>query len=97
MTNASGSSQTVNLFHAVDSYFANDDYGRGYYDAASGAVGGYIPSGPWYMLFVPTSPATAYKEDWYCNIWEGIGYCGDNQSCPVSGSCYAGPGLRQHH
>ena len=73
VTNASGSSQTVNLFHAVDSYFANDDYGRGYYDAASGAVGGYIPSGPWYMLFVPTSPATAHKEGWFFDIWAASG------------------------
>ena len=93
VTNASGSAQTVNLFHAADSYFANDDYGRGYYDPASGAVGGYIPSGPWYMLFVPASPATAHQEGWYFDIWEGIGYCGDNMTCPVSGSCSPGPGF----
>ena len=93
LANMSGSSQTVNLFHAADSYFANDDYGRGYYDPASGAVGGYIPSGPWYMLFVPTTPATAYQEGWYFDIWAGIGYCGDNQTCPVSGSCSPGPGF----
>ncbi len=93
VTNGSGSTQAVGLFHAVDSYFANDDYGLGYYDAASGAVGAYVPSGPWYMLFAPTTPATAYQEDWYFNIWAGIGYCGDNASCPVSGACEAGPGF----
>ncbi len=93
VTNASGSSQAVDLFHAADSYFANDDYGRGYYDPSSGAVGGYVPSGPWYMLFVPTSPATAHQEGWFFDIWAGIGYCGDNMTCPVSGSCYAGPGF----
>ena len=93
VANASGSTQTVSLFHAVDSYFANDDYGRGYYDPASGAVGAYVPSGPWYMLFVPATPATAYKEDWYFNIWAGIGYCGDNASCPVSAACSPGSGF----
>ncbi len=93
IANTSGSSQTVKLYHAVDSYFANDDYGLGYYDAGSGAVGAYVPSGPWYMLFVPTSPATAHQEGWYYEIWENIGYCGDNFTCPVSGSCEPGPGF----
>jgi hypothetical protein len=93
VANTSGASQAVTLFHAVDSYFANDDYGRGYHDPASGAVGGYVPTGPWYMLFVPVSPATAYREGWYFDIWADIGYCGDNQTCPVSGACDAGPGF----
>ena len=90
--NSSGSVQDRQPFHAADSYFANDDYGQGYHDPASGAVGGYV-SGPWYMLFVPASPATAYEEGWYFDIWAGIGYCGDNMTCPVSGSCEPGPGF----
>lgn len=93
VANFSGSSQAITLFHAADSYFANDDYGQGYHDPASGAVGSYVSGGPWYMLFVPASPATAYREGWYFDIWAGIGYCGDNQTCPVSGSCSAGPGF----
>lgn len=93
VANFSGSSQAITLFHAADSYFANDDYGQGYHDPASGAVGSYVSGGPWYMLFVPASPATAYQEGWYFDIWAGIGYCGDNQTCPVSGSCSAGPGF----
>ena len=96
VTNTSGSSQTVNLYHAADSYFANDDYGRGYYDPASGAVGGYIPSGPWYMLFVPAAPATAHQEGWYFDIWEGIGYCGDNMTCRCRDRAPRA-GVRQHH
>ena len=91
--NFSGSAKTITLFHAADSYFANDDYGQGYHDPASGAVGSYVSSGPWYMLFVPASPATAYQEGWFYDIWDGIGYCGDNQTCPVSGSCDPGPGF----
>ena len=93
VANFSGSSQAISLFHAADSYFANDDYGQGYHDAASGAVGSYVSGGPWYMLFVPETPATAYQEGWYFDVWLGIGYCGDNQTCPVSGSCAAGPGF----
>ena len=56
-------------------------------------MGSYVSGGPWYMLFVPGTPATAYKEGWYFDVWSGIGYCGDNQTCPVSGSCTAGPGF----
>ena len=93
VSNFSGSSQAITLFHAADSYFANDDYGQGYHDAASGAVGSYVSGGPWYMLFVPQTPANSYKEGWYFDVWLGIGYCGDNQSCPVSGSCSVGPGF----
>ena len=40
VANLGGSSAAVNLFHGVDSYFADSDYGIGYYDPASGAVGG---------------------------------------------------------
>ena len=93
VANFSGSSQVITLFHAADGYFANDDYGQGYHDASSGAVGSYVSGDPWYVLFVPGTPATAYKEGWYFDVWSGIGYCGDNQTCPVSGSCTAGPGF----
>ena len=93
VANFSGSAKAITLFHAADSYFANDDYGQGYHDPASGAVGSYVSGGPWYMLFVPETPATAYQEGWFFDIWAGIGYCGDNQTCPVAGSCAPGPGF----
>ena len=81
VVNASDAATTVNLFHAVDSYLADTNYGFGYYDAGSGAVGGSDEQRRWYMLFVPETPATAYNEGWYWQVWQGIGYCGDNQSC----------------
>lgn len=89
----SGGSQTVNLFHGVDSYFADSDYGIGYHDPASGAVGGRADAGNWYMLFVPETPASRYREGWYFDVWNEIGYCGDSQTCPVSGGCFQGTGL----
>ncbi len=95
VANFSGGAQAITLFHAVDSYYGNNDNGRGYYDAASGAVGSYysVTGGSWYMLFAPTTPATAHQEGRYDEIWAAIGYCGDNMTCPVSGSCTAGPGF----
>jgi hypothetical protein len=93
VTNSSGSSLNFDLFHASDSFFADSDYGYGYYDSATGAVGGYDETQTWYMLFVPTMPASAYKEGQYWEIWNSIGYCGDNQTCPVSGACFVGPGF----
>ena len=93
VANTSGAATTVSLFHAVDSYFADSDYGIGYYDAASGAVGGSDDQQRWYMLFVPQTPATAYREGAFFDVWADIGYCGDNMSCPVSGGCFQGSGF----
>jgi hypothetical protein len=93
VANTSGAATTVSLFHAVDSYFADSDYGIGYHDAASGAVGGSDDQQRWYMLFVPQTPATAYREGAFFDVWSDIGYCGDNYTCPVSGSCFKGNGL----
>lgn len=93
VVNTSGSAATVSLFHGADSYFADSDVGLGYYDATSGAVGGSDDQHRWYMLFVPQTPATAYQEGAFFDIWAGIGYCGDNYTCPVSGGCFKGSGL----
>ena len=93
VANLSAAAKTVDLFHANDSYFANDEYGFGYYDAASGAVGGWNDTNPWYILFVPSASGSAYQEGSFTDIWAAIGYCGDNASCPASGACELGPGF----
>jgi hypothetical protein len=94
LENSTDSSQTVNLFHAVDSYFASDTYVRGYYNPIHGAVGGYDSANPWYMLFVPIDgQASGFKSDWADEVWAAIGFCGDSYSCPVAEPCEAGPGF----
>ena len=77
---------SVDLFHAADIYFAGDDFGYGYYDPASGAVGGYNKAQSWYMIFHPDSRATHYQEGPFRDIWSAIGGCRE-------GLCALGPGL----
>jgi hypothetical protein len=75
------------LFHATDLYFADSDYGYGYYDAPSGSVGGYDASRSWYMIFVPMTPATHHQEAFFGLIWGNIG------ACTAPGSCALGQGF----
>ena len=94
VTNSSPASQTVDLFHANDCSFGSDSMGLGYYDASTGAVGGVRGASPWYILFVPDEePPTAYQEGSFGDIWDAIGYCGENYACPVTGPCAQGPGF----
>ncbi|MBI2845428.1 MAG: hypothetical protein HYX86_02655 [Chloroflexi bacterium] len=86
ITNRSSSSLTFDFFHAADLYFADSDQGYGYYDRASGGVGGADFDRSWYMMFVPAQPPTAYQEGPYSTIWANIGSCFDTQ-------CTLGPGL----
>jgi len=71
--NNSGASITATFFHAADLYLQGSDDGYGYYDAATGAVGGYNQTMDWYEIFVPITPASAYEEDGYYTIWMHIG------------------------
>ena len=44
ITNIGNQRFCFKAYHAADLYFADDDYGLGYYDARSGAVGGFNQS-----------------------------------------------------
>jgi hypothetical protein len=68
-----GDAQTCfKLYHAADLFFADDDRGRGYYDADSGAVGGFNQDRDWFMVFVPLTPADHYGEAFYSSIWADV-------------------------
>lgn len=84
--NRSGEALSLDFFHAADIFFAGDDYGYGYYDPVTGAVGGYNADHSSYMTFVPLTPATHHQEADFAVIWENIGYCAGD-------ACYLGPGL----
>jgi hypothetical protein len=85
--NRAGAPLSFDFFHAADLYFANSDYGFGYYDPVSGAVGGYNRDRTWYMSFIPEVPVTAYQEAEYTTIWQQIG------ECSTPGQCRLGPGF----
>lgn len=62
----------IKTYHAADLYFANDDYGIGYYNASTGSVGGYNSAKDWFMVFTPINPATHYEEAYYGTIWARV-------------------------
>jgi hypothetical protein len=79
VTNSSGQSKDITLFHAGDLYLAfegnNPDYGYGTRRAATGAIGATTSSGDYAFLFEPVDPASvnAYQEAIYWEIWDSIG------------------------
>jgi hypothetical protein len=82
-----GESQVVlDLFHAADIYFSDRDEGYGYYNPATGAVGGYSVARDAFMSFSPQVPATNYQEAQFMVIWNAIGRCD-------GGTCQQGPGF----
>ena len=74
------------LFHAADLFLGGSDEGYGYYDPASGAIGGHNQRRDWFLSFSPQVPATHYQESYYDLVWQAIG------NCDAAG-CVKGPGL----
>jgi hypothetical protein len=66
----------ISTFLAADFYLQGSDDGYGYYDAATGSVGGYNEAQDWYQIFTPITPADAYMESNYWMIWDVIGSAG---------------------
>lgn len=75
ISNASGVSKNMTMFHAGDIYLKGSDSGFGYYDASLNAVGGKTPSSDWFVVFMPINPsaATKYQAATYWLIWDNIG------------------------
>jgi len=72
MTNGGGSQACFKFYHAADIYFANSDYGYGYYDVGSGSVGGYDENRTWFMVFAPITRPDRYREADYDDIWQDV-------------------------
>jgi hypothetical protein len=79
ITNKGTGSSCFKAYHAADLYFADDDYGLGFYDSQSGAVGGFNQARDWFMVFIPSPRATHYEEAYYSTIWERVSSAADLQ------------------
>ena len=79
ITNNGSSKSCFKATHAADLYFADDDYGYGYYDSQSGAVGGFNQARNWFMVFIPSPRATHYEEAYYSTIWDRVSSAADLQ------------------
>jgi len=67
---------SVTYFHAGDIFLKGSDSGYGYYDPGTGAIGGKNQTQDWFVLFVPSTPATKYEENGFSTIWTKIGRSG---------------------
>jgi uncharacterized repeat protein (TIGR01451 family) len=76
IANTSNNPINVTYFHAGDIYLKGSDSGYGYYDPGTGAIGGKNQTQDWFVLFVPSTPATKYEENDYSTIWNKIGQGG---------------------
>lgn len=79
ITNKGTGTSCFKAYHAADLYFSDDDYGIGYYDSQSGAVGGFNQARDWFMVFIPSQRATHYEEAYYSTIWERVSTAADLQ------------------
>lgn len=79
ITNDSQERVCFKAYHAADLYFADDDYGTGYYNDRTGSVGGSNRDGDWFMVFTPRYPADHYEEAHYATIWSRVGSASDLQ------------------
>ena len=66
----------ISTFLAADFYLQGSDSGFGYYDAATGSVGGYNANQDWFQIYTPVTPPSAYMEAYYGTIWDAIGEAG---------------------
>jgi len=77
INNSSGSARSVRLIHGADLYINfpgnQQDYGFGFYDAPSGAVGALSEDGNSLQVFIPVTPVDAYQEASYGTFWSRIG------------------------
>jgi uncharacterized repeat protein (TIGR01451 family) len=73
LCNTGGGAPAVHLFHAADLYTGGNDAGYGYYDPASGSIGGYTQARDLYQIFIPITAATHFEEEHYSTIWSDIG------------------------
>lgn len=72
ITNGS-TARAYTLFHAADLYVDGNDFGTGFFDDRTRAVGGVNRDSRIYGTFIPVTPASAYEEAHYSTIWSRIG------------------------
>jgi hypothetical protein len=87
LSNTSGASRTTRIYHGADLYLNFEgnrpDFGFGFYDEDSGAVGALSEDQQSIQVFIPVTPADAFQEAFYSLFWQRLG----------AGSGAAGPGL----
>jgi|GEM_PF-1047502 len=77
VANTGSVSRSVRVVHGADLYLNfpgnRPDFGNGFFDASSGAVGAASEDGSIIQVFIPGTPPTAYQEAFYASFWTTIG------------------------
>lgn len=68
ITNTRAQARQVRVFHYADLYLLGSDRGYGYYDPATGAVGGQNANADFFQAFIPITPAQFYSEGGYSTV-----------------------------
>jgi len=75
--NTSSANRSVRIFHGADLYlnFPGNtlDFGFGFFDPATGAVGALSQDQRSVQVFIPITAPTAYQEAFYATFWSRIG------------------------
>lgn len=76
ITNTTNADLTVRVFHYADLYLLGSDRGYGYFDPATGAVGGQNEAANFFQAFIPITPAANYMEGGYSTVLSAVGTAG---------------------
>jgi hypothetical protein len=66
--NTGGQAVQVRVFHYADLYLLGSDRGYGYFDPATGAVGGQNATADFFQAFIPVTRASAFMEGNYAEV-----------------------------
>jgi hypothetical protein len=72
LTNLRPVPRTASVFAYADLYLRGSDRGFGYFDPAARAIGGQTPTGDFFQIFVPITPASHFEEGSYSTVLSRI-------------------------
>ena len=72
LTNLRPVARTASVFAYADLYLRGSDRGFGYFDPAARAIGGQTPTGDFFQIFVPITPASHFEEGSYSTVLSRI-------------------------
>lgn len=72
ITNTTNANAAIRVFHYADLYLLGSDRGYGYFDPATGAVGGQNGAADFFQAFIPITPASNYMEGRYSVVLDAV-------------------------
>lgn len=67
--NLGAAPKAASVFQYADLYLRGSDRGFGYFDPATGAIGGQTPTADFFQIFMPITPGSRYEEGGYSAVF----------------------------